>query len=249
LVEAVRDKGLLSVHTDGTTVSDLTLDTQTHTGGAAIFVRANQVSLLRTRVRGSSIAFAVYFAGPQGATPDAPLYNTGNRVEDLDLNDLVCDDGFSWSFQANGSISQVTHTGSRLALYVDEHTTVTGYRYAPGAQQCDARNGVWLTPPADDITIEGFTTSGEGGMLGVIGPGGAGKVATNVTVRGLTMTSSGYRVIIGDVRHLILSDCRLDGNNIVITARAVAQVGLSACPYGRLLRFSPASALVSVTYG
>ncbi len=119
------------------------------------------------------------------------------------LNELDCNDGFSWSFQQNSSITNVTHTGSRLALYVDQSTTVTDYRYTPGAQQCGARNGFWLTPPANNITIMGFTSSGEGGKVGIIGPAGVGKVARNVTIQGLTMTASGYTLTIGDVSNLL----------------------------------------------
>ena len=124
---------------------------------------------MNTTILGGPNHFAIYYAGPKGAKPLAPLYNTGNVVNNLILNELDCNDGFSWSFQQNSSITNVTHTGSRLALYVDQSTTVTDYRYTPGAQQCGARNGFWLTPPADNITITNFTSSGEGGKVGIIG--------------------------------------------------------------------------------
>ena len=123
LIEAVPDKGLLSVFSDHTVIADLTLDTQTNGGGAAIFLRADHTSLLHTRVLGGPRHFAIYYAGPATATHAVPTYNVGNVVDDLVLNDLVCDDGFSWSFQEDSRISNVVHTGSRLALYVDMTTT------------------------------------------------------------------------------------------------------------------------------
>ena len=215
LIEAKANKGLLGVHIDHTVVEDLTLDTQTNGGGAALFVQANDTSLLNTTILGGPNHFAIYYAGPKGAKPLTPLYNTGNVVNNLILNELDCNDGFSWSFQANSSITNVTHTGSRLALYVDQSTTVTDYRYAPGAQQCGARNGFWLTPPADNITIVDFTSSGEGGKVGIIGPTGVGKVARNVTIQGLIMTGGGYTLTIGDVSNLMLTGCNLGHNNIV----------------------------------
>src|ERR1700693_5571057 len=172
LIEAKANKGLLGVHIDHTVVENLTLDTQTNSGGAALFVQANDTRLVSTRVLGGPNHFAIYYAGPKGAKPSAPLYNAGNVVKDLELNELDCNDGFSWSFQENSSITDVTHTGSRLALYVDQSTTVTNYRYTPGAQQCGARNGFWLTPPASDITITDFTSSGQGGKVGISGPAG-----------------------------------------------------------------------------
>jgi hypothetical protein len=247
LIEAKANKGLLGVHIDHTVVENLTLDTQTNGGGAALFVQANDTSLLSTRVLGGPNHFAIYYAGPKGAKPSAPLYNTGNVVKDLELNELDCNDGFSWSFQENSSITNVTHTGSRLALYVDQSTTVTDYRYTPGSQQCGARNGFWLTPPANDITITNFTSSGQGGKVGIIGPAGVGKVARNVTIQGLTMTASGYNLTIGDVSNLVLTGCRLGSNDIIINAQAIAQGTVSHCTFGKIVRSGAASAQVHIS--
>jgi Pectate lyase superfamily protein len=244
LIEAKANKGLLGVHIDHTVVEDLTLDTRTNDGGAALFVQANDTSLLNTTVLGGPSHFAIYYAGPKGAKPAAPLYNTGNIVNNLVLNELDCNDGFSWSFQQNSSITNVTHTGSRLALYVDQSTTVTDYHYTPGAQQCGARNGFWLTPPADNITIVDFTSSGEGGKVGIIGPAGVGKVARNVTIRNLIMTASGYTLTIGDVSNLLLTGCNLGHNNIVVNAQAVAQGTISHCTFGQMVRSGAATAQV-----
>ena len=248
LIEAETNKGLLGVHADGSVIEGLTLDTQTSNGGAAIFVQANNVKFLHSRVLGGQTHFAIYYAGPAGAKPAAPSYNTGNSIDDLDLNELDCNDGFSWSFQEQSSISNVTHTGSRLALYIDQTTTVTNYRYTPGSQPCGARNGFWLTPPADTITITNFTSSGEGGKIGIIGPGGAGKVASHVTVTGLTMTGSGSTLTIGDVSDLLLSNCSLGSNTIVVRAQAVAQGTISHCN-APLVQSSSPGARVSIAQG
>jgi Pectate lyase superfamily protein len=247
LVEAVPGRGLLSVLTDHTIVADLTLDTQTKGGGAAIFLRANHTSLLRTRVLGGAHHFAIYYAGPATATHAVPTYNVGNTVNDLVLNDLDCNDGFSWSFQEDSSISNVVHTGSRLALYVDVSTTVTNYQYTPGPQQCAARNGFWLTPPANDITIVNFVSSGEGGKVSVTGPGDLGRAADNVTIRGLTLTGTGDQLAIGNVRNLVLDDCNLGDNPIVIVAQQIAQGIISHCTYSQLVRRAAPGALVSLT--
>lgn len=250
LIEAVKGKGLLSVFPDGTTVSDMTLDTQTHDGGAALFVRANHTSLLRTRVLGGPDHFAIFYAGPAGAVHGSPTYNVGNVVDDLILDELVCSDGFSWSFQENSSISNVTHTGSRLALYVDADTTVTNYQYTPGPQPCDARNGFWLTPPGNNITIVNFVSSGEGGKVAVTGAGQVSQwVADNVTIRGMTLTGRGYQIAIGDVRNLLLEDCNLGSNAIVVQAQTVAQGSIVRCTYSQLLRQSPAHATIALSTG
>jgi hypothetical protein len=246
LIEAHPNKGLLSVVTDHTVVSNLTLDTQTHNGGAAIFVRANYTSLLHVSVLGGAHAFALYYAGPLNATPAAPTYDVGNRVYDLELNDLVCNDGFSWSFQKNSSISDVVHTGSRLALYVDDATTVTDYWYTPGTQQCDARDGFWVTPPADDITIVGFVSSGEGGEVGVNGAGVVGRIANNVTIRGLRLTGGDDQLLIGDVTNFLLEDSNLGDNAIVIAPQQIAEGSISNCTFGRIVHKGAAGALVAI---
>lgn len=122
---------------------------------------------------------------------------------------------------------------------------MTDYRYTPGAQQCGARNGFWLTPPADNITITNFTSSGEGGKVGIIGAKGVGKVAKNVTIRGMTMTaSSGYTLTIGDVSNFLLINSTLGHNNIVIDAQAIAEGTVSHCTYGQMVRSGARSAQV-----
>lgn len=247
LIEAKSGKGLLGLHADGSIVEGLTLDTETHGGGSAIFVQANHTSLLHSRVLGGPKHFAIYFAGPKGAKPLSPLYNVGNTVTDVLLTEVDCDDGFSWSFQQGGTISDVIHTGSRLALYVDQTTTVTNYHYTPGSQQCGARNGFWITPPADHLTITGFSSSGEGGKIGVIAAKGAGKLASNITITGETMTAAGYTLTIGDVSNLSLNNCNLGTDNIVIAAVATATGTVSRCKFGQLLRGGSPTATVAIS--
>lgn len=247
LIEMHPGKGLLGVHIDGSIVKDLTLDTQTHGGGVALFVRANDTTLRDARVLGGSRSFAIYYAGPKGAKPLSPAYNTGNTVNNLDLTELDCNDGFSWSFQANGTISNVTHKGSRLALYVDKSTTVDNYNYTTGSQQCGARNGFWITPPDVGITINDFTSNGEGGKVGLIGPNGVGKVAQDVTINGLTLTGTGSSITIGDVKNLLLENCKLGNNSILIKAQAVAQGTVTHCAYAQLIRSAAPGAQVAIT--
>jgi hypothetical protein len=222
LIQGSADKNLVNVRVDGTVVEDITLDAQTHEGAAAIVVVANHTTLEHTRVLGGSHHFAIYYAGPQGASPGAPVYNVGNT-------------------------GNVTHRGSRLALYIDRSTTVSGYRYTPGPQPCGARNGFWLTPPSADITINDFVSSGEGGKIGVISPQHAGRVATNITIRGLTMTRPGYQLTIGDVRNLVLQDCNLGADSIVVATQLVAQGTVSGCTFAQLVRHNAPAAQVSIT--
>ena len=104
-----------------------------------------------------------------------------------------------------------------------------------------------MTPPANNITIVDFTSTGEGGKVGIIGPAGVGKVARNVTIQGLIMTAGGYTLTIGDVSNLMLTGCNLGHNNIVINAQAIAQGTISHCTFGQMVRSGSASAQVKLS--
>ncbi|MHB8262274.1 MAG: glycosyl hydrolase family 28-related protein [Acidimicrobiales bacterium] len=181
LLQTVTDHNLLQVRGNGTVVEDLTLDTQTYDGGIAFSTGASHVTLRNAQVRSGNQPghFAIYFAGPRGATVTAPHYSTGNTLENVVVSDQICDDGVSWSFQTGGTIDNVHETGSRLALYVDNGTTVDGYQYTPGP--CTAQDdGFWITPPSQAITIDGFVSSGAAGK---ICPNiSKGSSCTNITV-------------------------------------------------------------------
>jgi hypothetical protein len=124
---------------------------------------------------------------------------------------------------------------------------VSNYRYMTGLQQCGARNGFWITPPSTSITITDFTSNGEGGKVGVIGAKGAGKVAQDVTISGLTLTGTGSNITIGDVKNLQLENSNLGANDIVIAAQAVAQGSITHCTYAHLIRNSAPGAQVVIS--
>ena len=199
LMQTVADHNLLQVKGDSTIVQDLTLDTQTYNGGIPFASGASHVTLRNAHVLSGNQPghFAVYFAGPSGATAAAPRYSTGNTIDNVAINDKICDDGLSWSFQQDGAIRNVSELGSRLALYIDSSTTVDNYSYTPGpCTQAD--NGFWITPPSENITITNFVSSGEGGK---ICPNLNGRPCTNITID--NERAKGV-LAIGDVTNLIV---------------------------------------------
>jgi len=166
LLQTVADHNLLQARASNTIVEDLTLDTQTYDGGIGFSTGASHVTLRDAEVRSGSQPghFAIYFAGPRGATRANPRYAVGNLLKDVVVSDQICDDGISWSFQKDGMIEDVSEKGSRLALYIDDQTKVDGYHYTPGP--CTAQDdGYWITPPSESITIEGFVSSGAAGKI------------------------------------------------------------------------------------
>lgn len=156
LILANPTKDLLGIFADHCTVESLTLDTQTYNGQAAITIVANYTHLHRCQFLGGSNIFCIYFAGPPSASQATPVYNSGNQVIECIINDQYDGDGFSWSFQAEGTIRDITHTGSRLALYIGKNCLVDHYDFTPGAQA--NTQGWYITPPSDNIVIRDFTS-------------------------------------------------------------------------------------------
>lgn len=242
-------RSLLGVAVDGSTVEDMTLDTATYNAGTALGTVANNGSYLRLRVTHGSLAggfFSLYFAGPAGATRTTPTFNTGNTINDLILTDAICDDSLSYSFQAAGSISNVQHTGSRLALYFVHDVTVTNYRYTPGPQGCGAKKqGFYITSPSSNVTINGFTSSGAGGVIGQSTPPSA-----NIVLNDYRLTGSGGTLEVGDVVGLTIQQqsgtCDMGDNILRINPSAPGTlVAVRNCSLAMVHLASTANALLA----
>jgi len=131
-----RHPTILRVEASDTVVSGITFDSSgVSGGGAVVLVTCGHVSILQDRILGgASTAWPLRFAGGSGtATPAHPTYATGNVVNGLVLIDdpPPADDGLDFSFQEDGSISNVTEYGSRLGLYVDRNVNVSNYHFTP----------------------------------------------------------------------------------------------------------------------
>jgi hypothetical protein len=222
LVEHVPGMVLLSMHADGSSVRGLTLDSKTYNGGVVVGDQANNTTLDSDRILGGTTDFALFYRGQPGTEQDAPVYSTGNQVTNDIITDGVQNDGFSFSFQKDGTIANITHTGSRLALYVDDDVTVTNYTYAPGPQP-SATNGFWITPPSQNITITNFTTSGEGGVV----DGENGRMSSNISIINERFTSpGGDHLEIGNVNGLVVSGASFNTGNMLRVSPDTSATGV-----------------------
>jgi hypothetical protein len=211
-------KDLLSVRTDGTTVQDLTLDTQTFDAGHGLGVGGNHTLVQRIRVISGTHTFGIYYSGPPGAHPGNGLHSEGNVVNDLILNDQFTGDGWSFSFQDNASISNVQHTGSRITIYADTNTTITNYNYTPGTHGATA--AFVMSTPCVNVTITNFTTAGEGGQIKTAPT--VARINQNITINNEVMTGGpSFRLLIGDVQNLLVENSTLD--EIIISPKNIAQ--------------------------
>ena len=210
LVETDAAEDLLGLRVDGMVVEDLGFNTAEYGAGHCIGAIANNVTLERVDLVDGSRTFSVYFAGPSGASASNLIYNTGNQVLDSMITDSVNDDSLSFSYQQNGTIRNITHTGSRLALFRDQNVTVTDYQYTPGAQSPSVQNGFWITGPSSDITIRNFVSSGQGGIIGASGSSTINS--SNITIIGEQLLNPGYTLYIGDANGVTLENSSLIGD-------------------------------------
>ena len=243
LVEMTYRKDLLSIRCDGTVVQDLTFNTQTNAGGHGLGDGGNNTTVQRIRVLSGTPTFGIYYPGPPGAHPGDGQFSTNNVVDDVLLNDEVTSDGFSFSFQKNGSISNVQHTGSRISLYADSYVTVTNYNYRPGTHGGTA--GWVISTPCDHVTITNFVTSGQGGQI-KNAPSMA-RVNQDITISGEKMTGGpSYRFLIGDVQNLLVEHSALDG--IVIAPKIVAQGTVTSSTYTSVTHRPQRGATDAITF-
>jgi hypothetical protein len=232
--------GLLSIHVDHTVVQGLTLDAQTSNTRQALGVVANDVTVQFCHILGGRQFFAIYYAGPPGATPMAPLYDTGNRLLNDYVSDLVANDGISWSFQENSLIENLVHTGSRLAIYVDRYVTVQNEIYHPGPQ-AGGTAGFWISAPSDHITINNFTSYGMGGIISDNGV----DMSTNITIANERLMVPGNTLRVDAARGLTIRGCNFgaDGTLLFTGSMATTSVVVEDCSALPLVRFQGSAAV------
>jgi polygalacturonase len=244
LLETTTRKDLLSVKCDGTSVEDLTLNTQTDNGGHGLGVGANDTTVDNIQVLSGTETFGIYYSGPKGATPNNGLHSEGNVVENVILDDEYKGDGWSFSFQDGASITNVHHTGSRITLYADTNTTVTNYYYTPGTHGATA--GFVISTPCKNLTITNFETSGEGGQIKTSPD--QSRVNQNITINGEVMTGSGpkLRLLIGDVQGLLIENSTLE--TIIISPHIIAQGTVTSTTYTSVVHRPRSGAVDDVVF-
>jgi hypothetical protein len=244
---------LLEVRTNHVTISGLTFDSSQVQGGRAVVAISTSYNrVVNCQILGGQgTAWPLRFAGGKAtATPTSPIYATGNSVDDLVLHDDAAHgaDGLDFSFQEDGTISNVHHIGSRLGLYVDRNVTVVNYNYSPNPAQQEGTFGFYITPPGYGITINNFTTSGQGGTVGRIPKtaSSTARISRNITIDHEVMTTPGFSIYIGDVDNLVIRDSTLQ----VVTLDPkdlVSSATIENSTYTAMKRTSAAGASISLS--
>jgi hypothetical protein len=181
---------MISMPTDGAVVEDVTLDGG---NGFAIGTRHSYTTLQRARVLGGDPVgtFALYYSGI-----GAQAYAVGNQVLDTIIDETSDNDGFSFSYQKDALIKNITHHGSRLALYHAQNVHVENYDFTPRVVGVGSFNytGLWVTPSSDRVTI--LHWRGGHPRWGA----GNGSAATNSSMTDATVDG----MMVGDVNGFVL---------------------------------------------
>jgi Pectate lyase superfamily protein len=250
IVAGTASPTLLMVKADHAVVSNLTFDSSTvHGGHAVVTVTASYDRVDHCRILGGpGTSWPLRFAGGQGsASPAHPSYATGNTIDSLFLHDYAPgrNDGLDFSFQQDAMLSNIQQIGSRLGLYVDRDVKVTNYTFTPEPTLSSGTYGYYITPPSYDITIEGFTTSGNGGKIGPTPPGlSTPRTNVNITIDHERMTQEGYSIVIGDVAGLVIRDSVLQ--MVKIVPNVGAQGVIEGTTYTRITQSGAVGASISI---
>ena len=177
---------------NSSTIQDIAALGARHGSGAAV----DSANVFDLRV------LAVCNANPSNALYD--VYHSGNVVNDVILSGRGGggNDDLDISCQHDDTISNIVDTGWGMALYIDQGVTVHNYSFTPAGTNPDFRG--WFITASSDITIDGFTTTGEGGRIS-----SPAHPSSAITIEDEHMETPGYSMVIGDSNGVVIRNSSL----------------------------------------
>jgi predicted secreted protein len=209
-------------HVSGFYVSGITIDSQTYNAGDTIDDFGDNSTIEHDQFLGAqngsgtpvdnSNVFDMRVLAVCNQDPSNPLYgihHSGNTVNDIILNGRGTggNDDLDFSCQQNGTISNIVDTGWGTALYIDQNVTVTNYNFTPGSYETNPRG--WYVTDSSNITINNFTTSGEGGIIN-----SPNYPSNNITINNEVMTNPILALAVNDASNTKINNSRLNAVNI-----------------------------------
>jgi hypothetical protein len=186
---------------DGTTITGLTVDSQTYSAGTTLIDYANNTTISHGTFLGARSnhnynrdVFVVRVIAVCNHTNG--IHHSNNTVDDLILNgqgsagNVDLDISCQWDTR----VSNITDTGNGMALYIDRRVTVNGFNYTPGKVEKDPKS-YFITGPSDHISLSNIVTSGNGGFF-QSSPNN--YRITDTTITGEKMTQPGTDLVIND---------------------------------------------------
>ena len=203
--------------TDGFYLEGLTIDSQTYNAGDTIDDHGSDstvqdvIALGARHGSGTPVdpanVFDVRVSADCNPSPSSPLYgvyHSGNVVNDVvvDGQGIGGNNDLDISCQRNDLISNVVDTGHGLGLYIDQDVTVDNDSFTPGGPNPGFRG--WDITASSNITIDGFTTTGEGGRIN-----SPSYPSSDITIENELMETPGQSIVIGDSRGVSIDDSTL----------------------------------------
>jgi hypothetical protein len=207
--------------------SGLTVESQTYNAGDTLIDFGNDTTVENDNFEGTTIANqttnpnvfdmrVINVCGPVPTTNEGALagYDTshfsyGNTVNNVTVSGDGSGgaDDLDFSCERDGTVSNITDDGWGTALYEDYNTTVTGYHFTPGFRNPDYP-GFYITD-SSGITINNFTSSGEGGIIAGGTIQGSDQTTFNTTIKNEKMTGSGFKLTVNDSDNTTINDSLL----------------------------------------
>jgi hypothetical protein len=212
-------------HMRGFYISGLTIDAQTYNAGDTVDDYGDNSTVEHLTLLGAkngsggtvdrNNVFDLRVLAVCGAKPSGPLYgvyHSGNVVNDIILNGkgIGANDDLDFSCERNGRISNIVDTGWGTAIYLDSNVAITNYTFRPGGTRTAFR-GFFITD-SHDITINSFTTYGEGGIIN-----SASYPSSNITIDGEHMMSANGALTINDATDVTIKNSVL--GSVVVAPR------------------------------
>ena len=230
------DSAFVFNHMNGFYFSGLTVDAATYTSGDTLDVYGSDSTIEDSDFMGANETnphldtdtFDIRILSPKpkscnlnssapGYTGDT--YATGNTVKNVSVSGegFGYNDDLDFSCQHDGTLSNILDTGWGTAIYIDENVTVNGYTFRPGPRKPNYPG--YVITDSRDITINDFTTSGQGGVISVDRLLTDHHIYLNypcsdIVINGERMTASGtlgYVLQINDASDITIIDSTLTG--------------------------------------
>ena len=163
----------VQVYANGTSITNVTIDTRTNGGAAAYVVGdgkapgspdtaiGNHNSLHHCRVLGPNYTFAVFVAGAATSSGAQTLtyfangdLQIGNSITDCILESAWTGDSFSFSLQKNGKFNNNLCLGGRIAFYMQDGSKCEGNEVVDSVN-----HGIFVAAPFRDINVAGNVIS------------------------------------------------------------------------------------------
>jgi hypothetical protein len=133
------------------------------------------------------------------------VYHEGNVINHivLDGRGIGGNADLDVSCQHGDTVSNIVDKGWGMAIYIDQNVKVNNFSFTPGGPNTVFRG--WFVTDSSNVTINGFTTKGEGGRIS-----SPGYPSSGISITNEHMEAPGYTLMIGDAKDVTITGSVID---------------------------------------